>query len=88
MYNENYLFQNDRRIGKNIIGFIAEDVSEKYPIACNFNKDGEPEMWEINILFPAALRLIQEQHKEIIALSEQIETMKQQFQRLKTCIIN
>lgn len=85
MYNENYLFQNDRRIGKNIIGFIAEDVSEKYPIACNFNKDGEPEMWEINILFPAALRLIQEQHKEIIALSEQIETMKQQFQRLKTC---
>ena len=88
MYNENYLFQNDRRIGKNIIGFIAEDVSEKYPIACNFNKDGEPEMWEINILFPAALKLIQEQHKEIIALSEQIETMKQQFQRLKTCIIN
>lgn len=85
MYNENYLFQNDRRIGKNIIGFIAEDVSEKYPIACNFNKDGEPEMWEINILFPAALRLIQEQHKEIIALSEQIETMKQQFQRLKAC---
>lgn len=76
MYNENYLFQNDRRIGKNIIGFIAEDVSEKYPIACNFNKDGEPEMWEINILFPAALKLIQEQHKEIIALSEQIETMK------------
>ena len=88
MYNENYLFQNDRRIGKNIIGFIAEDVSEKYPIACNFNKDGEPEMWEINILFPAALKLIQEQHKEIIALSEQIETMKQQFQKLKTCIIN
>lgn len=85
MYNENYLFQNDRRIGKNIIGFIAEDVSEKYPIACNFNKDGEPEMWEINILFPAALKLIQEQHKEIIALSEQIETMKQQFQRLKAC---
>lgn len=88
MYNENYLFQNDRRIGKNIIGFIAEDVSEKYPIACNFNKDGEPEMWEINILFPAALKLIQEQHKEIIALSEQIETMKQQFQKIKTCIIN
>ena len=45
-------------------------------------------MWEINILFPAALKLIQEQHKEIIALSEQIETMKQQFQKIKTCIIN
>jgi hypothetical protein len=87
-YLDHYLPANDQRYKHDILGFIAEDVYEKYPEACNLNDDGLPEMWEINILFPAALKLIQEQHKEIIALSEQIETMKQQFQRLKTCIIN
>ncbi len=84
-YLDHYLPANDQRYKHDILGFIAEDVYEKYPEACNLNDDGLPEMWEINILFPAALKLIQEQHKEIIALSEQIETMKQQFQRLKAC---
>lgn len=86
-YKDNYLPVNDQRYKHNILGFIAEDVYEKYPEACNLNDDGTPEMWEINILFPAALKLIQEQHKEIIVLSEQIETMKQQFQELKSRII-
>lgn len=80
-YNEDYLPSFDRRYGKNIIGFIAEDVYKKYPIACNFDENGLPEMWNINILFPAAVKLIQDQHKEI-------EAMKQQFQELKTCINN
>lgn len=70
-----------RGYGKDIIGFIAEDVYKKYPIACNFDENGFPEMWNINILFPAAVKLIQDQHKEI-------EAMKQQFQELKTCINN
>lgn len=87
-YLDHYLPANDQRYKHDILGFIAEDVYEKYPEACNLNDDGLPEMWEINILFPAALKLIQEQHKEIIALSEQIETMKQQFQEIKMCIIN
>ncbi len=87
-YKDNYLPVNDQRYKHNILGFIAEDVYEKYPEACNLNDDGTPEMWEINILFPAALKLIQEQHKEIIVLSEQIETMKQQFQELKSRIFN
>ncbi len=80
-YNEDYLPSFDRRYGKDIIGFIAEDVYKKYPIACNFDENGFPEMWNINILFPAAVKLIQDQHKEI-------EAMKQQFQELKTCINN
>ncbi|EOS35007.1 hypothetical protein C804_01133 [Lachnospiraceae bacterium A4] len=87
-YLDHYLPANDQRYKHDILGFIAEDVYEKYPEACNLNDDGLPEMWEINILFPAALKLIQEQHKEIIALSEQIETMKQQFQEIKMCIID
>lgn len=58
---------------------------KKYPEACNLNEDGTPEMWEINILFPAALKLIQEQHKELISLKKQMKSIKQQFQRLKAC---
>lgn len=86
-YNDNYLPSTDQRYRHDILGFIAEDVYEKYPEACNLNEDGTPEMWEINILFPAALKLIQEQHKEIDKLKEQIESIKQQFQELKPCII-
>ncbi len=84
-YKDNYLPYNDQRYNHNILGFIAEDVYKKYPEACNLNEDGTPEMWEINILFPAALKLIQEQHKELISLKKQMKSMKQQFQRLKTC---
>ena len=80
-YDKDYLPSSDQRCGKDIIGFIAEDIYEKYPIACNFNEDGLPEMWNINILFPAAVKLIQDQHKEI-------EAIKQQFQEIKTCINN
>lgn len=87
-YKKDYLPLTDQRYGKDIIGFITEDIYEKYPIACNFDENGLPEMWNINILFPAALKLIQEQHKEIIALSDEIESMKQQFQEIKTCINN
>lgn len=87
-YKNNYLMRSDQRYNKDIIGFIAEDIYAKYPIACNLDEDGNPEMWNINVLFPAALKLIQEQHKEIDKLKEELESMKQQFQGLKTCIIN
>ena len=87
-YKDNYLPYNDQRYEHNILGFIAEDVYEIYPEACNLNEDGSPEMWEINILFPAALKLIQQQHKEITSLTEQLEAMKQQFQELKKYLDN
>lgn len=75
-YKDDYLETDDQRYKKEIPGFIAEDVYEKYPIACNLDKDGKPEMWEVNILFPAALALIQEQHKDIEVLKEEIEKLK------------
>lgn len=87
-YKDNYLPYNDQRYDHNILGFIAEDVYEIFPEACNLNEDGSPEMWEINILFPAALKLIQQQHKEITSLTEQLEAMKQQFQELKKYLDN
>ncbi len=76
-YRDNYLFRNDKRYKKNIIGFVAEDIYKKYPIACNLDKNGKPEMWNINILFPAALKLIQDQHKEIEQLKERVCILEQ-----------
>lgn len=75
-YKDKYLTASDQRYRKNIIGFLAEDVHEKYPIACNLDENGDPEMWNINILFPAALKLIQDQHKEIEAMKERISRIE------------
>ncbi len=76
-YKDNYLYHSDERYGKDMIGLIAEDVYEKYPTACNLDGEGKPEMWNIHILFPAALKLIQEQHKELEKLKERIEILEQ-----------
>lgn len=78
-YNNDYLQSIDQRYDTDIPGFIAEDVYEKYPIACNLDSQGRPEMWEINIMFPAALKLIQEQHEEIEKLKERIEVLEQKI---------
>lgn len=76
-YNDNYLAENDQRYGIDIPGFIAEDVYEKYPIGCDIDDEGKPEMWNIQILFPAAIKLIQDQHKEIEQLKSRINLLEQ-----------
>lgn len=81
-YKDKYLTASDQRYGQDIIGFIAEDVYKKYPIACNLDENGIPEMWNINILFPAALKLIQEQHKEIEAMKEQFHELTESLEEL------
>lgn len=75
-YNVDYLPQTDQRYNVDIPGFIAEDVYEKYPIGCNLDNEGRPEMWDINILFPAALKLIQEQHEDIEKLKQEVTLLK------------
>lgn len=74
-YNNNYLSKDDQRYGKNIIGFLAEDVYEIYPIACNL-KDNEPEVPEYNMLIAPMLKLIQEQHEEIEKLKQRVTILE------------
>lgn len=64
-YKDGYLSKGDQREGKDIIGLIAEDVAEVYPLAANLDDDGNPEMWNAQILIPAMLKLIQEQNERI-----------------------
>ena len=54
------------------IGLIAEEVSKAYPIAAEYTEDGQVEMWNIKVLFPALLKIVQDQQKEIEALKDQI----------------
>lgn len=76
-YIGDYLHPNDTHTDNTFIGFTAEDVYEKYPIACNLDTDGNPENWEINILFPALLKLVQEQHETILALEKRITALEE-----------
>ena len=70
-YKEGYLSKEDPRIDTFVPGFIAEEVAEVYPIACEYDGD-KPENWNIRFMVPAMLKLIQDQKKEIDALKELI----------------
>lgn len=54
------------------IGLVAEEVAKEYPIAAEYTEDGHVEMWNIKALFPALLKIVQDQQKKIEALEEQI----------------
>lgn len=49
-----------------VIGFIAEDIEEKYPCATEYDEDsGNVNNWLERYMIPPMLALIQEQHKDI-----------------------
>lgn len=74
-YNDNNI-----PIGKNAndiyIGLIAEEVANVYPIAAEYNEDGEVEMWNIKVIVPAMLKILQDQQNEIKSLKKIIEKMQ------------
>lgn len=70
-YKDGYLTKEDRRSDTFVPGFIAEEVAEVYPIACEYDGD-KPENWNIRFIVPAMLKLIQDQKKEIDTLKELI----------------
>ena len=52
------------------IGLLAEDVKQHYPIAANYNEDGDVEDWSERYLIPPMLKLIQMQHEVDIVHEE------------------
>ena len=71
-YKPDVLEWDDERYGKELIGFIIEDLNEKYPIAVDKADEYDSKTWNWNsaYMIPAMLKLIQEQHKEIEELKE------------------
>lgn len=47
------------------IGLIAEEVASAYPVAAEYTDNGQVEMWNIKVLFPALLKIVQDQQIEI-----------------------
>lgn len=64
--------EKDSRYNKNLVGFIAEDVAEIYPIAADFNEEGQVENWNERYLIPPMLDLIQKLNERIKALEEKV----------------
>lgn len=86
-YNEGYLSDDDRNIDTVVPGFIAEEVEEYYPIACEY-VDDKPENWNFRFIIPGMLKLIQDQKKEIDNLKEEVNDMKLEIENLKESIKN
>lgn len=89
-YNLDYLDPEDPKYNKLVCGFVAEEVLEKYPVACEFNRYGMPENWDVRYIVPPMLALIQEQHKDIehlkmkyTQLYGEMDILKQRIERLE-----
>lgn len=79
-----------------VIGFIAEDVDEKYPCACEYNEEsGQVENWLERYMIPPMLSLIQEQHQDIeslkqenLALQNRLSILEQKMEEIANVINN
>lgn len=80
-YNDGYC--PDEPHGEKLhIGFIAEDVDRLYPAGCGY-RDGVPENWNIMEMVPGMLRLIQDQHKDIIKQSTRQDAAESRMESLQ-----
>lgn len=80
-YNDGYC--PDEPHGEKLhIGFIAEDVDRLYPAGCGY-RDGVPENWNIMEVVPGMLKLIQDQHKDIIKQSTRQDAVEARMNSLQ-----
>lgn len=94
-YNIDYIDKGDQRYNTDVCGFIAEEIHNVYPIACEYNENGEPENWNERYVIPPMLALIQEQHKDIellkqenLALQNKLSILESRMEELYNVINN
>jgi hypothetical protein len=75
-YRKGYLPETDAKYDKKILGFIAEDMDEIYPAACQYDQEGRPEMWNSMAMIPAMMKLIQDQKALIDAQDARIRALE------------
>ena len=75
-YNLDYVDPLDQRYNTDVVGFIAEDVYDKYPVAAEISPSGTIENWNSRYIVPPMLKLVQEQHKQIEQMKFDIMTLK------------
>lgn len=83
-YNTDYLTNPaDSRYDTDVVGFMAEDVDEAYPVACEYDEGGRPENWNFRYLVPPMLSLIQKAHREIEGLRAQVGRLEERVRALE-----
>lgn len=77
-YNEGIITDTeDSRYDETLVGFIIENMNEVYPIAVDKPTDNVKEWsWNAQYLIPPMLKLIQEQHKELEQLKDEVQILK------------
>jgi len=75
-FNNDYLDENDQRYETFVPGFIAEEVAEVYPIAAELDGEGLPSDWNVRLLLPPMLQLIQDQAKKIEELESRLSLVE------------
>lgn len=88
-YKKDY-FNNskDSRYDTDLIGFIAEDVAEVYPVAVDYEVDQETgekivENWNEKYIIPAMLKLIQNQKAKLDEQQTKIEELEGRILQLE-----
>lgn len=78
VYKDGYITdENDKRKGVPVTGFIAEEVEKIYPIAADYNENGQIENWDSRYIIPPMLALIQKQKAEIDKLTERVIVLEE-----------
>lgn len=74
-YKDEKLDKSDSNLGRNLPGFIVEDLEKVYPTAITKANPEESETWDWNPIriIPAMLKLIQDQHKDIEELKRRFK---------------
>lgn len=75
-YNDDVLQGDDSRYQVFIPGFIAEEVDAAYPLAVEYNNDGQPEAVNAPYLIPGILALVQQQAATIRTLEARIAALE------------
>ncbi len=69
--------KTDSRYDKDVIGLVAEQVYENYPVAADYTEDENGKVtvhdWNYRYMIPAMLKLLQDQKKEIETLKTLIK---------------
>lgn len=76
-YCKDYVDDHDLKIG-----FVVEQLQESFPEAVQYEND-LPEMWNINTMFPALVKVVQDQQEEIELLKEEVKDLRSEIDSLK-----
>lgn len=84
-YKDDFLSEDDDNRGRDLVGFIIEDLEEIYPTAVEKDDKSDPKTWTWSptMIVPPMLKLIQDQHKEIEGLKTKLTEIESRIAALE-----